>query len=122
VPAALINALGSPLYGITAKRNLTVNWNDDDYFDDYNEANDDAPAASKGGAKSNDDEDAAAAIEENFFREEMLFDGGWELEDIRGLDIILDPGEDQNRIFSTVLDLRSSEVKALRIGAGAWPV
>ncbi|MDR0497223.1 MAG: L-threonylcarbamoyladenylate synthase [Treponema sp.] len=88
VPLALIGALGCPLYGITAKRNMIT-----DDFDDF-----------------------------DFYREETLFDGGWELEEIRGLDLILDPGEDRNRIFSTVLDLSSGEVQVLRQGAGHWPV
>ena len=60
--------------------------------------------------------------EEEYFREETLFEGGWELEEIQGLDLILDPGEDRLRIFSTVLDLSSGEVQILREGAGLWPV
>ena len=84
VPAALINALGCPLYGVTAKR----------------ETPHDTP------------------VEEV----ESLFDGGWEMDDIQGLDLILDPGEDRNRIFSTVLDLSSGEIQLLRQGAGHWPV
>ena len=86
VPLALIDALGCPLYGITAKRN---DLNDED---------------------------------DEFFREETLFEGGWELEEIQGLDIILDPGEDRMRIFSTVLDISSGEVEVIRQGAGLWPV
>jgi len=54
--------------------------------------------------------------------EETLFEGGWELEDIPHLDLVLDPGEDRRRIFSTVLDLSSGEVQVLRQGAGRWPV
>jgi len=95
VPLALIKALGCPLYGITAKRSMTI-IEEEDFFTE---------------------EDLSA-----FYREETLFDGGWELEDIRGLDIILDPGEDRNRIFSTVLDISSGEVQMLRQGAGLWPV
>jgi len=93
VPLALISALGCPLYGITAKRNMCSELS----FPD-----DDEPMP--------------------FYREETLFEGGWELEDIRGLDLILDPGEDRNRIFSTVLDISSGEVLVLRQGAGHWPV
>ncbi|MDR1931038.1 MAG: L-threonylcarbamoyladenylate synthase [Treponema sp.] len=54
--------------------------------------------------------------------EEELFEGGWELEAIEGVDLILDTGDERPRIFTTVLDLRSSEVTPLRMGAGAWPV
>jgi tRNA threonylcarbamoyl adenosine modification protein (Sua5/YciO/YrdC/YwlC family) len=53
--------------------------------------------------------------------EETLFEGGWELEDIPHLDLVLDPGEDRKRIFSTVLDLSSGEIQVLRQGAGRWP-
>lgn len=96
VPLALINALGCPLYGITAKRSMAMPSDDD--------------------LQSGEDTFAA------FYREETLFDGGWELEDIKGLDIILDGGEDRNRIFSTVLDISSGEVEVIRQGAGRWPV
>ena len=105
VPLALINAMGCPLYGITAKRSMSVDWD---------EAGNDVsidPAEEEGHL-------ALAA----FYREETLFDGGWELEDIQGLNLILDPGEDRNRIFSTVLDISSGEVQVLRHGAGPWPV
>lgn len=97
VPIALINALGCPLYGITAKRNME------------------------------EEDTGEAAVSERdlswsgFYREETLFDGGWELDEIRGLDIILDPGEDRNRIFSTVLNISSGEVVVVREGAGPWP-
>jgi tRNA threonylcarbamoyl adenosine modification protein (Sua5/YciO/YrdC/YwlC family) len=98
IPLALINALGCPLYGITAKRNMLENFDSGEY-------------------NLPEESDSAA-----FYREETLFDGGWELDDIRGLDLVLDPGEDRNRIFSTVLDLSSGEIQVLRQGAGVWPV
>lgn len=107
VPLALINALGCPLYGITAKRNMTTGWVDDD---DPN----DTPG-------ENPSEESEASVPALFYQEDALFDGGWELDDIRGLDLILDPGEDRNRVFSTVLDLRSGDVQVLREGIGAWP-
>ena len=84
VPLALIKALGCPLYGITAKRDMPNDISSDEA--------------------------------------ETLFDGGWEMDDIQGLDLILDPGEDRKRIFSTVLDLRSGEIEVLRQGAGHWPI
>ena len=102
VPIELIKTLGCPLYGITAKRSMSMTMGEDLIpDDDGNQA---------------DDPDAG------YFREETLFDGGWEMEDIKGLDLVLDPGEDRNRIFSTVLDISSGEVKLLRQGAGQWPV
>jgi tRNA threonylcarbamoyl adenosine modification protein (Sua5/YciO/YrdC/YwlC family) len=60
--------------------------------------------------------------EDSGYEEENLFEGGWELESIAGLDLILDPGEDRSRIFSTILDIKEGEVKLIRQGAGAWPV
>jgi tRNA threonylcarbamoyl adenosine modification protein (Sua5/YciO/YrdC/YwlC family) len=53
--------------------------------------------------------------------EEDLFEGGWELEDIQGVDLILDSGEERERIFSTILDLSGDEVELIRQGAGPWP-
>ena len=104
VPIALINTLGCALYGITAKRNMSMEGDlEDDLIGD-------------------EDLQQAEDPEAAFYREESLFDGGWELEDIRGLDLVLDPGEDRNRIFSTVLDISSGEVQLLREGAGQWPV
>jgi tRNA threonylcarbamoyl adenosine modification protein (Sua5/YciO/YrdC/YwlC family) len=97
VPLALINSLGCPLYGITAKRSMS-------------------------GEDVSNEEWEENPEEEAFYREETLFEGGWELEDIKGLDLILDPGEDRNRIFSTVLDISSGDVQILRQGAGLWPV
>ena len=112
VPQAIINALGCPLYGITAKRNMSMDDDLDDreFADSISEEND--PLLNEKSAEDDSE----------FYREETLFEGGWELEDIRGLDLILDPGEDRNRIFSTVLDISSGEVHILRQGAGPWPV
>jgi tRNA threonylcarbamoyl adenosine modification protein (Sua5/YciO/YrdC/YwlC family) len=96
VPLTLINALGCPLYGITAKKNMSM------------------------------DEEEKGQEEQKYSDyipgEEYLFEGGWELEEIKGLDLIMDPGEERNRIFSTVLDLSSGEIQLLRQGAGQWPV
>jgi tRNA threonylcarbamoyl adenosine modification protein (Sua5/YciO/YrdC/YwlC family) len=97
VPMALINSLGCPLYCITAKRTMIK--------DPQDEAEEDA-------------EDKSKAL----YQENVLFEGGWELDDIPGLDLILDPGEDRERIFSTVLDMREGDVVLLREGVGPWPV
>ena len=117
VPLALIKALGCPLYGITAKRTMTVDYTDEEDFWDasglFGEAS---------GSYSADQGTDNPTVQDQFYREETLFDGGWEMEDIRGLDLVLDPGEDRNRIFSTVLNISSGEVEVLRLGAGLWPV
>jgi tRNA A37 threonylcarbamoyladenosine synthetase subunit TsaC/SUA5/YrdC len=92
---ALINSLGCPLYGITAKRSMSnVSFDDSD----------------------ND------IITEPVYREDELFEEGWELEEIEGLDLIIDPEHDRDRVFSTVLDMRTGEVILLRQGIGPWPV
>jgi tRNA threonylcarbamoyl adenosine modification protein (Sua5/YciO/YrdC/YwlC family) len=65
---------------------------------------------------------AKKTMEDSEYVEEDLFEGGWELEDLSGLDLILDPGEERPRIFSTVLDIKENEVKLVRQGLGAWPV
>ena len=54
--------------------------------------------------------------------EDELFESGMELEDIMGVDLILDSGEEKERIFSTILDMCEDEIKLLRLGAGLWPV
>jgi len=112
VPLAVIESLGCPLYGITAKRNMSPDWDEED-----------GDLLLIGAVSEGENAgENAGSYGEAFYREETLFDGGWELEDIRGLDLILDPGEDRNRIFSTVLDISSGEVQVLRQGAGIWPV
>ena len=100
VPLALVNTLGCPLYGITAKRSMTETGEDPELEE-----------------PSFGDQDSDVLVP----GEETLFEGGWELQDIQGLDLIMDPGEDRNRIYSTVLDLGSGEVQVLRQGAGHWP-
>jgi hypothetical protein len=96
----LIAALGCPLYAITAKRSM---------------------------AKADGDSDISAAAPGDTeglppIPEEDLFDGGWEMEDIAGIDLILDTGEERPRIFSTILDISGPEVGLVRPGAGVWPV
>ena len=89
VPLALIDTLGCPLYGVTAKREMLL---------------------------------ILEEVDDESLDEDALFDGGWELEDIPNLDLVLDPGEERKRIFSTVLDLSSGDIQVLRQGAGLWPV
>jgi hypothetical protein len=83
----MINTLGCPLYGVTAKREMLL----------------------------------TEEVDQDSTEEETLFEGGWELEEIPHLDLVLDPGEDRKRIFTTVLDLSSGEIQVLRQGAGHWP-
>ncbi|MDR1636043.1 MAG: Sua5/YciO/YrdC/YwlC family protein [Treponema sp.] len=99
LPLALVSTLGQPLYSVTAKRNMTAG-----YEGTWEEPED-------------PDDTRFPPIPE-----EELFEGGWELEDINGIDLILDGGEEQNRMFSTVLDVSGDEVIVLRQGVGPWPV
>jgi tRNA threonylcarbamoyl adenosine modification protein (Sua5/YciO/YrdC/YwlC family) len=111
VPLALINALGCPLYSITAKKDMSGDETEADPSD-----------IRSSDLRSGEQKPADQRCADFIPGEEYLFEGGWELEDIQGLDLILDPGEDRNRIFSTVLDLSSGEIQVLRQGAGYWPV
>lgn len=99
VPLALIRALGVPLYSITAKRSMVS-------------GPEEAAAPSGSGEET----------ELPPIPEEDLFEGGWELEDIGELDLILDTGDERPRIYSTILDMTGDEVRLLRRGAGPWPV
>jgi tRNA threonylcarbamoyl adenosine modification protein (Sua5/YciO/YrdC/YwlC family) len=96
VPLALIDALEQPLYSITAKKSM------------HEDVDFDSPAVGDGS-------------ELPPIPEEDLFEGGWELEGIDGVDLVLDDGEERERVFSTILDVSSEEVALLRKGAGPWP-
>jgi tRNA threonylcarbamoyl adenosine modification protein (Sua5/YciO/YrdC/YwlC family) len=95
-PLAVIRELGAPLYSVTAKRGMIAGYESEE----------------------------ADAGEGEFLSipEEDLFEGAWELEEIDGLGLILDPGEEQKRIFSTILDMTGDEVALVRKGEGPWPV
>ncbi len=54
------------------------------------------------------------------FAQEYLFEFAWELEGLEGLDLILDPGEDQPKLLTTVVDLTSGEPVLVRRGIGVW--
>ncbi|GHV95631.1 threonylcarbamoyl-AMP synthase [Spirochaetia bacterium] len=97
VPIRLIETLAHPLYSITAKKSMQG-----------------------GDVWLTEDEDTDTELPP--IPEEDLFEGGWELEGIAGVDMVLDSGEDRERIFSTILDLSGDEVRLLRRGAGPWPV
>jgi tRNA threonylcarbamoyl adenosine modification protein (Sua5/YciO/YrdC/YwlC family) len=102
IPLALIDTLQHPLYSITAKKSM------------HNDSDD------SGGFEDNDSEEDETELPP--IPEDDLFEGGWELDGIDGLDLILDGGEERERIFSTILDLSGDDVKLLRQGAGPWPV
>jgi tRNA threonylcarbamoyl adenosine modification protein (Sua5/YciO/YrdC/YwlC family) len=104
LPLKLIALLGCPLYAITAKRSMAASGQD--------------PAGSgHAGVLAGDNAEELPPIPE-----EDLFDGGWEMEDIPGIDLILDTGEERPRILSTILDIGGPEIRLIRPGAGAWPV
>jgi len=98
VPIRLIQTIGHPLYSITAKKSMA------------------------GIDEKETDSNENAATELPPIPEDNLFESGWELEEINGVDMILDSGEERERIFSTILDMCGNEVKLLRQGAGKWPV
>ena len=52
------------------------------------------------------------------FAEENLFNQGWELEEIPGIDRIIDTGEVLPKLLSTVLDLTGDEIEVVREGIG----
>jgi tRNA threonylcarbamoyl adenosine modification protein (Sua5/YciO/YrdC/YwlC family) len=95
IPLALISTLQQPLYSITAKKSM----NDAEYEKTAAEDNAELPS----------------------IPEDDLFEGGWELDGIDGVDMVLDGGEERERIFSTILDITGDDIKLLRNGAGAWP-
>jgi len=97
IPVCLIETLKHPLYSITAKKSMGAGG-----WETFNEETGDTELPP--------------------IPEDELFESGWELEDIEGLDLILDSGEERERIFSTILDLCTDEIVLLRKGAGPWPV
>jgi len=97
VPLALIKTLQHPLYSITAKKSML----------DQTEQSTSA---------------AEAETELPPIPEEDLFEGGWELDSIDGVDVVLDDGEERARTFSTILDISGEDIRMLRQGAGSWPV
>ena len=107
VPVRLINTLGNPLYSITAKKSMAGVYE---------------PQLYSANESSGEESQQKLDTELPPIPEEELFESGWELEDINGVDLILDGGEERERIFSTILDMCTDEIKLLRKGAGAWPV
>ncbi len=83
IPLALVEKHGSPLFSITACREM----NNKEWWD-YK------------------------------FAEEHLFENGWELEDIRDVDMIIDTGEAQEKYLTTVIRLTGEEEEIIREGHG----
>jgi tRNA threonylcarbamoyl adenosine modification protein (Sua5/YciO/YrdC/YwlC family) len=105
VPIQLIETLNHPLYSITAKRSMIkIHTNGDVSGEFYY------------------NEEGTFMTELPPIPEDELFESGWELEEIEDIDLILDGGEERERIFSTILDMCGDEIKLLRQGAGPWPV
>ena len=102
VPLAVIKTSGTPLYSITAKRSMKAGEGDE--------------------FQGNEPVDGGEETELPRIPEEDLFESAWELEGIENLSLILDGGEDLTRAFSTILDMTGDEIRALRRGAGPWPV
>lgn len=100
----IIQELGEPLYSITAKRSMKSSTEEESWITSADQAQ----------------ESETAALPP--IPEEELFEGGWELEDIPSLDLIMDTGEELPRLYSTVLDFTSGDVVLLRSGAGSWPI
>ena len=98
VTIRLIDSIGCPLYAITAKKSMTVSGSPETFGDE--QADTELPS----------------------IPEIQLFENAHELDDIKELSLILDSGEDRERIFSTILDMCQDEIKLLRQGAGPWPV
>ena len=106
LPLRILGELAHPLYSITAKRSMVQ----------------DAAPGAAAPAAFHPAGLHGGETELPPIPEEDLFEGGWELEEIQGVDIVLDGGEEQERIFSTILDLSGDEVRVLRRGAGLWPI
>jgi len=121
VPVELIKALASPLYSVTAKRSMAgEDFEEQDRVTQHSGVTQHGRVARHTWEGASDENVAESELPP--IPEEDLFEGGWELESITGLDLILDTGEDRPRIFSTILDVSGAEVVPLRIGAGVWPV
>jgi len=54
------------------------------------------------------------------FAQEYLFEEAWQLEDLEGVDLILDPGESQPKALTTVVDLTDGVPVLVRQGLGNW--
>lgn len=53
------------------------------------------------------------------FAQEYLFESAWEVEELEGVDLVLDPLEDQPKNLTTVVDLSSGRPELVRQGLGS---
>jgi len=53
------------------------------------------------------------------YAEENLYEYGWELEEIEGIDIILDHGDSLPKLLTTVIRLNYDNIEIIREGAGS---
>jgi tRNA threonylcarbamoyl adenosine modification protein (Sua5/YciO/YrdC/YwlC family) len=105
VPVCLINTLGSMLYSISAKKSMAGGW-----------------VSYTGNSLFPEEQVRRVDVELPPIPENELFENGWELEDINEVDLILDGGEEREKVFSTILDMCTDEITLIRKGAGPWPV
>jgi len=52
------------------------------------------------------------------FAQEYLFESAWELDDLEGVTLVLDPQDDQSKELTTVVDFTSGEPVLVRQGIG----
>ena len=55
------------------------------------------------------------------FAEEQLFENGWEMEDIQGVEMVIDTGEAQEKHLTTVIRMTGGEPEIIREGRGELP-
>jgi tRNA threonylcarbamoyl adenosine modification protein (Sua5/YciO/YrdC/YwlC family) len=121
VPRAVVQALGNPLYSITAKKSMPASGGASGTFMPRLQI-DKGVHLSGGDVFVDEESRALGGGELPPIPEDELFEGGWELEAIDELDLILDTGDESRRSFSTILDLTDDEVKVTRQGAGVFPI
>ena len=85
VPCRLVEALGHPVFSLTASKQL-----------------------------------AEPGWWEAAWAEEVLYEYGGEVEEIPGVDLVLDTGEPLPKVLTTVLDFTSGDPVLLRQGVGDW--
>lgn len=58
---------------------------------------------------------------ENSYAEDNLFENGWEIEDIPGVEMVIDTGVAQAKLLTTVIRLTEDEPEVIREGIGELP-
>ncbi len=86
VPRQLVEALGHPVFSLTASHQMSEpGWWD------------------------------------SAWAEEILFEYGGEVDEIPGIELVLDTGEPLPKVLTTVVDFTGGEPSLLRQGLGPWP-